>query len=79
MQTELILKIFNKFIARFKYFFNSCEIGFRNEFIIWMYARKYLPGTPIQSIGKEADEIVFVTAGMVDLYTKNDQKFMQLP
>ena len=72
MQTELIQKIFNKFIARFKYFFNSCEIGFRNEFIIWMYARSYIPGTVIQSIGKEADEIVFLVDGQVDLFTKND-------
>jgi hypothetical protein len=52
MQTELINKIFNKFIARFRYFFNSCEIGFRNEFVIWMFARKYLPGTPVQAYGK---------------------------
>lgn len=41
MQTELIMKIFSKFISRFKYFFNSCEVGFRNEFIIWLFARVY--------------------------------------
>ena len=52
MQTELINKIFNQFIARFRYFFDSCEIGFRNEFVIWMFARKYLPGTPVQAYGK---------------------------
>lgn len=79
MQTELIQKIFSKFMSRFSYFFNSCEIGFRNEFIIWMYARKYLPNSTIQPIGKEADEIVFVMDGMVDLFTNTDKKFMQLP
>lgn len=34
MQTELVKLIFGKFISRFKHFFNSCEVGFRNEFII---------------------------------------------
>ena len=43
MQIELINKIFGKFIITFKHFFNSCEIGFRNEFIIWLLARNYSP------------------------------------
>ena len=34
MQTELIQLLFKDFIGRFKYFFNSCEVGFRNEFVI---------------------------------------------
>ena len=82
MQTELIQKLFNKFINRFKYFFNSCEVGFRNEFIIYMFARKYHAGSVIQSYGKESTEIIFLTDGQVDLYTKqgiDGQKFMQLP
>ena len=82
MQTELIHKLFSKFIARFKYFFNSCEVGFRNEFVIWMFARKHTAGAVIQSYGKEVDEIIFLTDGQVDLYTKpgiDGQKFMQLP
>ena len=82
MQTELIHKLFNKFIARFKYFFNSCEVGFRNEFVIWMFARKHSAGAVVQSYGKEADEVIFLIEGQVDLYTKtgiDGQKFMQLP
>lgn len=82
MQTELIQKLFNKFINRFRYFFNSCEVGFRNEFIIYMYARKHTAGSTIQSYGKEADEVVFVIDGQVDLYSKpglEGVKFMQLP
>lgn len=79
MQTELIQKIFSKFIARFRYFFNSCEVGFRNEFIIYLYARVYSPGIEIQTYGKEADEVVFITEGTVDLYCTSGQKFMSLP
>ena len=82
MQTELIHKLFNKFIARFKYFFNSCEVGFRNEFVIWMFARKHSAGAVVQNYGKEAEEVIFLTEGQVDLYTKpgiDGQKFMQLP
>ena len=29
--------------------------------------------------GKEADEVVFITEGTVDLYCKSGQKFMTLP
>ena len=45
MQTELIDKIFKSFIKRFDHFFNSCEIGFRNEFVIWLHARVHKPGS----------------------------------
>ena len=82
MQTELIQKLFNKFISRFRYFFNSCEVGFRNEFIIWMLARRHQAGAVIQAYGKEAEEVIFLVEGQVDLYTKPElagQKFMQLP
>ena len=47
-------------MGRFKHFFNSCEAGFRNEFIIWLYARVYSPNKKIQSYGKEADEVVLI-------------------
>ena len=82
MQTELIQKLFSKFIGRFRYFFNSCEVGFRNEFVIWMFARQHVAGATIQSYGKEPDEVVFLVNGMVDLYSKQGLegvKFMQLP
>ena len=60
MQTELINKIFGKFISMFKHFFNSCEIGFRNEFIIYLYARVYPSNTTIQDYGKKPVEVVLV-------------------
>ena len=44
----------------FKHFFNSCEIGFRNEFIIQLYARVYKPNTTIQDYGKKPVEVVLV-------------------
>ena len=47
MQTELINLIFKEFLGRFKFFFNSCDVGFRNEFIIWLYARVHKPNSEI--------------------------------
>lgn len=47
-----------------------------------MYARKHAPGATIQSYGKEAEEVVFLIGGQVDLYSKHGLegiKFMQLP
>ena len=76
LQTELINKIFSNFMKQFKNFFNSCEQGFRNEFIINLYARIYMPGTTIQEIGKEPNEVVLIQEGMVDMYSKSEQKFM---
>lgn len=43
MQNELIQFIFGRFMSNFKYFFNSCERGFKNEFVIWLYARVHSP------------------------------------
>jgi len=60
MQTELIKLIFGRFIGRFKYFFNSCEAGFRNEFIIWLYARVHHPNKEIQRHGREVEEVVLI-------------------
>ena len=47
MQTELINKLFNKFMKQFGYFFGPCEKGFRNECVIWLYSRVYAPGRQI--------------------------------
>lgn len=47
MQTELISLIFGRFMNRFKHFFNSCEQGFRNEFVIWLYARVHMPNSEV--------------------------------
>jgi len=47
MQTELINLIFGRFVSHFKYFFNSCEQGFKNEFIIWLYVRVHYPNAEL--------------------------------
>lgn len=39
MQTSLITTLFTDFIRQFGHFFESCEQGFINEFIINMLAR----------------------------------------
>ena len=78
-QTELVNLVFKEFITRFKHFFNSCEQGFRNEFIIWLYTRVYRPNGVIQDFGREAEQVVLVTKGYVDLYTKDGLHFMRLP
>ena len=79
MQTQLIQQLFSWFIRDFKYFFNSCEIGFRNEFIIKLYARVHRPGTEIQRYGREAEEVVLIQSGQVDMFTKEGNRFMVLP
>jgi len=79
MQTELINKIFGRFMSRFKYFFNSCEQGFRNEFVIQLYARIHPPNKEIQRYGREAEEVVLILSGQVNMFTKRGTKFMQLP
>ena len=79
LQTNLIEKIFSRFIKRFQYFFNSCEVGFRNEFIIQLYARVYPPNKTIMPYGKEPEEVTMVTSGSVDMLTSSREKFMELP
>ena len=64
---------------QFKYFFNSCEKGFRNEFVIWLYARVYFPNQTIQRYGREPEEVVLILSGQVDMFTKAADKFMVLP
>ena len=39
MQTELIETVFGDFAQSFRHFFDYCEIGFKNEFIISMLCR----------------------------------------
>jgi len=71
--------LFKSFIKQFHHFFHSCELGFRNEFIIQLYYRNHAPGVLIQSYGREASEVVLITSGLVEMFDKDDKKFMQLP
>ena len=41
MQSDLIELVFEEFIQKFEHFFGQCEKGFRNEFTISMYTRRY--------------------------------------
>lgn len=81
MQTEVIetLDTFVMFKQKFDHFFNSCEKGFRNEFIMQMYTREFPAGQEIIAYGKKFREIFFITLGAVNLYTKDENLFMQLP
>lgn len=81
MQTEVIetLHTFVLFKEKFDHFFNLCEKGFRNEFIMQMYTREYVAGQEIIAYGKKFQEIYFITLGAVNLYTKDEVLFMQLP
>ena len=60
MQTELIEKVFGRFLEKFHYFFDPCEVGFRNEFVIQLYARIHKPGAVIQPYGRKPDEMVMI-------------------
>lgn len=66
-------------MGRFKHFFHSCEMGFRNECVIWLYARVHSPNKEIQKYGREPDELVFILSGSVDMFDKQGTKFMELP
>lgn len=80
MQNSIMeeLDTFKMFRSKFDKFFDSCEKGFRNEFIIQMYTREFPAGSEIITVGKKFREIFFITMGGVNLFTKQDVIFMNL-
>lgn len=64
-QTILIesLDTMSSFIAKFEHVFKSCEIGFRNEFVMQMYTREFPAGRTIAVPGQKFREIFFITLG----------------
>ena len=72
------LDTFQRFIKKFSSFFNPCELGFRNEFVMQMYSREFPPGEEIVTIGKKFREILFITDGKIHLKTKDKNIFMEL-
>ena len=62
MQTDLIqnTKIFREFERNFVYFFEDCERGFINEFIIRMFCRIYPPGKTVISYKSNVKELYFI-------------------
>jgi hypothetical protein len=67
MQTELIqgTKVFKEFEQSFNHFFDECERGFINEFIINMYCRIYTPGKTVIFFKTNVKEMYFVRQGII--------------
>ncbi|CDW90866.1 cation channel family protein [Stylonychia lemnae] len=80
MQSELTQIIFKDFQQQFNHFFQYCERGFINEFIINMYCRIYQPETTVVQYGQKLREIFFIREGCALMYNKFEVKdFMMLP
>jgi len=63
LQTELINQLFSEFKHNFKHFFDSCETGFINEFIINMYCRVTPDKQILVTNNKKVREICFIKSG----------------
>jgi len=48
----VINNIFSDFKANFCYFFEECDEAFRNELIIQMFCRIYVPDTTVVNYGE---------------------------
>ena len=70
MQTELIEKTkqFMDFQNSFSHFFEECEQGFRNEFLINMYCRICNPGQTVIAYKSNVKEVYFIKQGVVEVY-----------
>ena len=82
MQTELIrsTKNFREFENSFAHFFEQCERGFINEFIINMYCRIHPQNKTIISYGQKVTEIFFITQGLVEVFNiENDEALKEKP
>jgi len=80
MKTELIRTTFSDFKKKFSHFFDPCQQGFTNEFIINMYTRIFANNTQIVAPGRKFREMYFITKGHVVIYnTLNQGPFIKLP
>lgn len=70
LQAEIIDDIFHDFNRKFLSFFEQCEKGFRNEFIVNMYCRVYEPDTTIVDYKEKFREMYFITKGGVRFQNK---------
>jgi hypothetical protein len=79
MQTELIkqTKVFNDFEKNFSHFFEECERGFINEFIISMYCRIVSPGKTILSYSSSFKELYFIKSGVVAMYNNENDEIVK--
>ena len=82
MQTDLIqsTKQFQDFERCFNHFFDECERGFSNEFIISMYCRIYTPGKTVIAYKSNVKEMYFIRQGLVEVYNnENDEIHKEKP
>lgn len=80
LQNDICLLLFKDFMKNFSHFFDSCELGFRNELIINLFVRRYPSGTKIAMKGKKLDQMFFICEGRVDVYGVNTlKKFLSYP
>ena len=81
MQTELTQTLFGDFIVSFGHFFDHCEQGFINEFVVSMYARTFDPGQDIIRPGADFNEVYFIWQGQVAICEPSTYKepYVMLP
>ena len=70
MQTDLIqnTRTFKEFEKSFSHFFEECERGFTNEFIIKMYCRIYQQNRIVVAYKANLKEMYFIKQGMVQVH-----------
>ena len=76
LQTELIqqTQYFKRFERNFSHFFEECEQGFINEFIVELFCRIFLPGRPVISYKSSVKAMYFIMTGRVDVFNhENDE------
>jgi len=78
-QTEVIKEVFGDFIKKFDHFLGSWEVGFRNEFVIQLYTRKYKEYDIFVQSGYDVDQISMITKGSAQMVSNEDSLFMILP
>lgn len=70
MQTQLIDEVFLDFQEQFQAFFQFCNVGFRNEFIINMLCRIFKNEDVVLNLGDKVRYIYFVKEGAMTLYNR---------
>lgn len=68
LKNDVIHLLFTDFMEEFEKFFCYCGVGFRNEFIINMLARKYKPKTQMLNPRSAVNYIYFITKGFVSFF-----------
>ena len=75
-QTLLIDTVFKKFVRKFDHFMKDWEKGFRNEFVIRLYARNYTYFDKFVIAGFDVTSIKLITEGEALVSSKEKWNFM---